>query len=344
MLNSSATSFLFELADPEFEKPFRVYSGYLQDLAGLIASEHGFATTLSEGVHASVLEGPGTSRIKRRRLAEPELGNLNVCLRRCWQNLRRVTREVNEVEGFDEEANAWLPVQAYYATFHAVIAFSIASGQRTPNDHRAARRMIADEVRRATLPYPWSVSCSGCPQTNTTTFAGTEEPAHVHPLSAPSPESARDRLAMFLRTTRQKELERILDLERDRDKTPQRSRRRISASEKERHAARLHCTTVFDLFWRLRKKANYDDADTFVLGAAGVREAAAFAQSLAYVTDGTIAALEALMAAYVGPGVIAEAASAYAERLPPGSAIHRRSAEWRARAGGLAMRPAGVGR
>jgi hypothetical protein len=341
---NDTTSYYLEFADPEFEKPFRVYSGYLQDLAGLIAAEHGFAAMLAEGVHASVLEGCGIARIRRRRLSHAELHNLDVCLRRTWQNLRRVMREVDEADVFDEEANAWLPVQAYYAVFHGVMAFAIASGQQPPKDHTAARRLIADEVRRLTLPYPWSASCSGCPQTDTALFAGTEQPARVHPLSTPSPDTARDRLAMFLRTTRQKELERILDLERDRGRSAGGSRRRIPAATKEQHAAKLHATTVFDLFWRLRKKANYDDADTFVLGAAGMRDAATFAQSLAYVTDGTIAALEALMAAYVGPDVIANVATAYADRLHPGSTIHRRASVWQARAGGIAMQPVGVGR
>ncbi|MCW2982944.1 MAG: hypothetical protein JWR63_514 [Conexibacter sp.] len=341
---NDTTSFYLEFADPEFEKPFRVYSGYLQDLAGLIAAEHGFAALVAEGVHASVLEGPGTARIKRRRLSEAERRNLDVCLRRCWQNLRRVLREVEEVEVFDEEANSWLPVQAYYAVFHGVMAFAIASGQRPPKDHTAARRLIADEVRRLTLPYPWSASCSGCPQTDTTIFAGTEQPARVHALSAPSPDTARDRLAMFLRTTRQKELERILDLERDRGRPPGGPRRRVLAAAKEQHAAKLHATTVFDLFWRLRKKANYDDADTFVLGAAGVRDAATFAQSLAYVTDGTIAALEALMAAYAGPDAIADVATSYADRLHLGSAIHQRASVWQVRAGRLATQPVGARR
>ena len=48
-------------------------------------------------------------------------------------------------------------------------------------------------------------------------------------------------------------------------------------------------TTLFDVFWRIRRKANYDDADTFVLGAESEFDARGFGQSLILVTDATVA-------------------------------------------------------
>ena len=320
-----STPLLLEFADPEFEKQFRVYSNYLQDMAGLIASGHGFDRTLAEGVVASVAAGPAAARARRRRLTHRESVALDLALRKAWQNLRRVVREAADTADFDMEANAWLPAQAYYAVYHAVLAFAVASGQQVPRNHTPALRLAGDEVRRGTLPFPWSAHCLGCPQTEATVFGGMAVPASVHPLSSPKPENAPDRLAMFLRTTRQKEIERLLDAERAKGVKPGGSRRRISAAEKERLAQRVPPTTMFDLFWRLRKKAHYDDADTFVLGAAGTRDAAAFAQALSYVTDGTLAALEGLIAAYVGPRPLADTASAYAKRCS--SPVIRRRAE-----------------
>ncbi len=54
--------------------------------------------------------------------------------------------------------------------------------------------------------------------------------------------------------------------------------------------------------WWTRKKANYEDADTFVLGACRELDARRFAQALVIVTDATVAALEAPAAAYAGAG------------------------------------------
>lgn len=48
---SPLSSVFLEFADPECEKPFRAYSGYLQDLAGLIAAEHGFRTHAGQRRH-----------------------------------------------------------------------------------------------------------------------------------------------------------------------------------------------------------------------------------------------------------------------------------------------------
>lgn len=327
---SPLSSVFLEFADPECEKPFRAYSGYLQDLAGLIAAEHGFGRTLASGVTAAVAQHPGAARISRRRLSERESSDVELGLRRAWSNLRRIQREVRADPGdYDTEANAWVPAQAYYALYHAILAFAVASGQRVPSAHLAALRLIGDEVRRGTLPYPWGASCSGCPQTDTTTYAGMATPGTVHVLSSPTPDTAGDRLAMFLRTTRTKEVERLLGDARAKGGKAG-ARRRLPAAEKEQIAKRVPPTTVFDLFFRLRKKAHYDEADTFVLGASGARDAAAFGQALVYATDGTVAAVEGLVAAYAGPEVLADAASAYAERTSSPT-VARRAAMWEGR-------------
>ena len=64
----------------------------------------------------------------------------------------------------------------------------------------------------------------------------------------------------------------------------------------------------------MRKKANYEDADTFVLGAAGELDARRLGQALIIVADATVAALEALTSAYVGPTLLANMVDAYAKK------------------------------
>lgn len=155
----------------------------------------------------------------------------------------------------------------------------------------------------------------------------------MHVLSSPDPLTSADRLAMFLRTTRRKELERRFGQERAKAPAPGRSRRNLSKIEKERLAVTMAPTTVFDVLWRMRKKANYEDADTFVLGAAGELDARRLGQGLVIVADATCAALEALSCAYVGPRLLADAAASYAQKVssPASSTIDIRAQSWAAR-------------
>jgi len=251
----------------------------------------------------------------RRRLGRTEKESLESALRKAWADLRRLRREVDDIDSFDEDSNAWLPVQAYYAVYKAILAFAVASRQAAPRDHRKALSLVSRAVERGLLPYPWALYCSGCPQTGSHQFGGGLTPQPLHPLANPDPASTSDRIAMFLRTTRQKELDRRFADERRRRVAPGRSRRNISRTEKERMAGNLAPTTLFDLFWRLRMKANYEDADTFVLGAAGIPDARAFADSLAILADASVAALEALVIAYVGPDDYSRFVTSYRDRV-----------------------------
>ena len=322
---------LLRFPDPEYAEAFRAYVNYFEDLAGSIGGLYGMAPSLAAGVHDGVADHPPTWRIQRRSLDRERSRAIETALRKSWSTLRRLDREVEDPNVFDEEANAWLPSQAYYAVFHAVLGFAAASGQVIPRDHAAALKLAGKEVVRGSLPAPWDAWCEGCPQTGSHRFGGLVPSADaVHVLSSPDPWTSDDRLAMFLRTTRRKELERRFNQERGRKPLPGRSRRNLMATDKERIATSMPPTTLFDVLWRMRKKANYEDADTFVLGAAGELDARRFGQALVIVTDATVAALEGLTAAYVGPDLLANLSDAYASKTSSGAhtAVGRRAASW----------------
>lgn len=300
-------------ADPEYEHAFRTYANYLEDLSGLIAGRHGFAESLVDGVHSAVLGLPQVVKTPRRRLAPAAAAELDTCLRRAWSFLRRALRELEDEIEFDAEANGWLPEQCYYAVFHAGRALAVATAQNPPRDHAAGLRLLGDQVVHGKLPFPWSATCEGCPHTGSQRFSGIDGPGAVHPLASPGPETASDRLAMFLRTTRQKELDRLFDQRRHQG-LPDGKRRNISRQEKERAAARLAPTTIFDLLWRMRKKAHYEAPDTFIFGANGDTEARHFAECLVLVTDATVAAIEGVICAYVGPEQMARMTELYGRK------------------------------
>lgn len=319
------------------ERPFRAYSNYFEDLAALIYSAYAWrGETLVDGIHDTVRGLAAVTKLQRRRPDARELAALDYHLRKAWSFLRRLHLELEE-EIFDEEANGWLPEQGYYALHSAIIASAIASRQSVPQDHRAALSLAADHAGHGRLPFPWSTSCAGCPQTRAHTFRGLPNTREIHVLSRPSPDTAADRLAMLLRTTREKELERRFAQLRAR-RTATGGKRSVSRAEKERLAARMPATTIFDVLYRVRRKTHYEEPDLFILGASDEVDARRFAQGLVLVTDSTVAALEALVAAYVGPRVVADVAARYAERT--GSSFGRmRASAWRRRVGDGSVSP-----
>jgi hypothetical protein len=329
--------------DPEHAGPFTAYRNYVEDMAGSIGGRYGLAETLIDGVYSAVERLPRVGQIQRRRLALEEEQALHDTLRRAWARQRSMQREVLNDDFFDEEANALLPMQGYYVVYHAARAYAVASGQQVPRDHAAALKLLSKEAMRGVFPYPWSVCCTGCPQLQTETFTGIGTVDQVHVWSLPDPDTSDDRLAMFLRTTRQKELDRRFAEARARAK-PARGRTRVNLSrtEKLRLATAMPPTTVFDTLWRLRKKANYEDADAFVLGAMTEGDARRFAEALIILTNASLAALEGVMAAYVGPTALAEAAESYLRKSSGSSAavqVAHRAAAWRRRADGVAPPP-----
>lgn len=324
--------------DPEYAGPFTAYRNYVEDLAGAVGGRYGLAETLIDGIYTAVGQLPAVKRVQRRRMGNDELQALHSTLRSAWARQRSMEREVADDDFFDEEANAILPMQAYYVIYHSARAYAIASGQPVPRDHAAALKLLSKDVGRGVFPYPWNATCSGCPQLNTAQFAGLNSVDEVHVWSTPDPDTTEDRLAMFLRTTRSKELDRRFRDARARKKpVAGRTRVNLSRAEKQRLAEAMVPTTVFDTLWRMRKKANYEDADAFVLGAMTEFDARRFAEALIILTNASLAALEGVIGAYVGSEHLADAAESYLRKTGGGSTsrqIRYRAEAWRRRANG----------
>ena len=320
--------------DPEHAESFRAYRNYFEDLAETIDGLYGSSGSLTAGAHDGVENHLRFKHVQRRVPDCPSSVTIKKSFQRSWATLRCLDFVVEDSEIFYEDANAWIPMQVYYAVYHAMQGFAISSGQSAPKDHAGTLKLIGKEVVRGILPTPWDVWCKGYPHIGELEFGGlvpSEYPVHV--LSPPDPLISDDRLAMLLRTTRQKELDRRFAQERKRNVKPGRTRRNLTDTDKRNLAKSMAPTTLFDVLWRIRKKANYEDADAFVLGANDKTDAWQLAKAFAIVTDGTVAVFEALAAAYVGPRLLADISQAYADRTrsDPVSAIGRRAASWQDR-------------
>lgn len=320
--------------DAEYEKPFRVYSNYLVELASVIGGRYGLDSMLADGIQEAMRRHPPLRRIEKRGHGSAVDHEIERCLNKAWGIAYSLERNI---EGeFIEEANTWMPGQAYYAVHHAIRAVLFAAGARAPADHRKVLNAISREVVDGRFIFPWSAACEGCPSLQSERFLGVVPLAEEFSvLSSPDPESAETRIAILLKTTRQKELERRFSDERNKGAEPGRSRRNLSRARKQKMADNLQATTLFDFFFRLRKKVHYGDPDVFVLGAAGGQDARQLAEALTIVTDATVSALECLVAAYRGRSMVARTAIKYADRLSaePDTLVGRRSQVW----GGMSL-------
>ena len=79
-------------------------------------------------------------------------------------------------------------------------------------------------------------------------------------------------------------------------------------------ATKLLPTTIFDLLWRIRKKANYEGSDDFVVGPSSPDDARRFGASLVFVADASIMALEGLIDQAIGDGLVLDWLTTYNAR------------------------------
>jgi hypothetical protein len=143
----------------------------------------------------------------------------------------------------------------------------------------------------------------------------------AHPLRNPSPETVWDSLQMFLGTTRDRQIDERKEVWRK-----EVGRKRVPSAEAMRICRDLPATTMFSILWRLRKRSDYIDADTFLEGVDSEIGAQLFNDSIARLVHATMAVFETIIVAYVGQQVYGEAADRFLRRAtgPGGEAVQER--------------------
>lgn len=195
--------------------------------------------------------------------------------------------------------------------FHGARALFISAGQQFSPSHASALAILSTWVTdRNLFPAPWSVYCEGGPDRNSMTVAGLPTLASlsgdVHPLNNPSPETVWDSLKMFLCTTRDRQI--------DERKAAWRSdtrKKRVPSTEAARICTDLPATTMFSILWRLRKRSDYIDSDTFLEGVDSEMGAQLFNDSIAQLVHASLVVFETIIAAYIGPDLYGRAADRF---------------------------------
>ena len=109
--------------------------------------------------------------------------------------------------------------------------------------------------------YPWCCVLEGDPSDITFYLSNDVNKEIItlsNPLSSPYQTDPREYLGLFLRTTRERQLERKIELWKKENK-----RNRIKKIEREELIRILRPTNILDALYRVRSRSNYQDIDSF---------------------------------------------------------------------------------
>jgi len=289
--------------EEDLARRFTVNRHYLHHLRIWLEDEYGHGDSLYPGLAAKVATWPAFGRIKRR---PADLDAIEQILRIAWMS--EIQLHLPGTLGSPQllrYSNAWAPVHAYYAAYMALQGWLAANGLSTDN-HTAALATIANQIgQRHLFPPPWSVLCVGSPLSGERSYLneppGADCGAHVEVLSIPISLGGNahvdfwPRLGTWLRTTREARLK-----VPEQDWKEKEGRKRMDSKVRRRLADKLAPTSIFDCFWRMRIRSNYQSVEPYLVPTISDQDVRLFYGGLVVTTRATLALLELYLARAIG--------------------------------------------
>lgn len=174
-------------------------------------------------------------------------------------------------ESLARYANAWAPVQAYYAVHSALQAAAVSSGMQIET-HRRALNFISNFVSTTKwVPDVYCYSCRGLPVLENVQFPRIPPCGlNISNLRRPQgSEEARSLVMTCLKTTRRESaIERRDDVLKSPPKPKAKTKRRnVSQAAWKSAEAGWAPTTLFDFLYRMRIRCNYQETESFIRGS-----------------------------------------------------------------------------
>jgi hypothetical protein len=272
---------------------FRTYLNYLSAISDYLGDVYSnLENVVNPMIESAIFQSiQGGRCLDTARLAE--------LLRNAWFTEIQMSISA-QYDEFVSYSNHWVPVQAYYSSYLALRSYFNASGQKVGREHSSNLKAIGQEIRRRPLlfPQPWRAVCIGNPETSSCQLCSVPNDvtiSRVSSLTSSCRASFWDSYAMFLRTTRLRQLQKQCDDWKDANK-----RKRVSPNAKRQFISNLSPTTLFHCLYRLRLRSNYADADSFLLSVVGSNDGTSFHAALRKICWSTLLVLETLTARYIG--------------------------------------------
>lgn len=223
-----------------------------------------------------------------------DLNRISKILRNAWYTEFQMNQLSlsSEFAGFSLH---WAQVYTYYSCYLQIRAYLISQKQEVNPKHRTTLRHFSQELdkRRDIFPSPWNLLCEKNPDDNIFINKKTKF-SNNHQLSNKAKDNPIDNFSKFLKTTRKKELERrCAEWKKEKDK------KRIPPAEKKTIIENMPPTSIYDCLYRLRIRANYENADTFIFSTIPDKDAETFHKSLQNIVWINSLILETISAKYL---------------------------------------------
>jgi hypothetical protein len=251
---------------------------------------------------------------------------------------------------FDEDelvrlANSWGSVQTYYVGYAATQALIVAEGRPRPTDHPKTQSQVAALwVTRATAVAPFSFAATAGSRTNPLSYNnGPGRPINrsVSSWSSVGSTNCWDIAATALRTTRNDAVDKKLKElragkardqkkaweaeERARVATGKRPRKtpqlpttcKLTPAEAATAEAKVRVFTMLDYLYRLRVKANYEEAGMFTEGPDSEYVSSVVALDMVRIASAIMVAHEVRIARLLGKATVMDLANDWVLKHSP---------------------------
>lgn len=299
--------------EEELSHRFTVHRNYLGSIELLTGTLYGHGEDQVQQLVDTQRGLRAFTRTQRRKATPADIAEVRRLLAISWASETQLRLADFGGDSLVRYANAWTPVQAYYAVYMSIHAWLVTAGMGgLVDDHTSTLRTVSSLlVTSGLLPHPFQVTCVGCPELGQRQIRGTPAKAnindHFENLAGPIIEDFYPRLAKMLETTRDLRLARLR-----KEWLRQNDRKNMPRAAKLTVAGRLHPTTMFDYLWRLRVRANYGDVSTFLMSGVEDRSHGAFHSGLVSLASSLCLLIQSLIVQRIGPEIYATALDDFA--------------------------------
>jgi hypothetical protein len=294
----------------ESYRRYLAYHNYLDGTARLI---EGLYPTDDDLVR-TMAGLPGWQAIRRE--ARGDLEGAAAALRNAWYT-EVMMDQVLGYEGAFPFVVPWSMVHAYFAINRAMWAYFMVSQEVMPTSHGAGLHVIGTMLRgeHSAFPAPWRCTLDGDPsvKTVTLTHAGCGEVTLKNPLAAHA--DPWQNYGLMLRTTRQRQLKAKIAAWKKHSGSS-----RIMKAQRADLVAHMMPTTLFDALYRMRRRSNYQDSDSFIFSGVKVETTQALHGALLALVDTTLLVFESLISRATPAGWLESAGEAFVEASGPAAA------------------------
>jgi len=185
---------------------------------------------------------------------------LSQALRHAWFTELLITEKIKYPDLLPF-AIPWSMVQTYYAIHAGLRSYFIATGRTDISTHESALQTISSDIcnYKNRFPSPWNCVLSGDVNIKPLYVSNIPDPITLQsPLYSPYRNNLWQHYGLFLKTTRNRQIERRIKTWKKQNHVG-----RISKNQRQQIAQNLQATTIFNALYRIRSRANYQDIDSF---------------------------------------------------------------------------------